>query len=337
MQAASCTDVPAILADLRRLREDAAAGDGPKATVVTLNFIVYVNDAEHRAWVQTRALGVAEKHPCRMIVLDASDSSDRATVDHTVRESALGPVRSERVELCAGEIPARKLVSAVHSLSVRDIPTVLWWTGGSVVGEPAFAELLALSTSVLVDSSGTSGDPAALRDLGRFFERNPLVRLRDLAYMRLAPWQDVVAQFFDEPEALRAIDGIGKISIVSGSEAEALYLGAWLASRLGWRAASPASFRSRHGTEIPLTIERAGEKRRVRSVELASARTRFIATLSEGADAVALAVEGEAERPPRYTPLQNINNLSLIERAILSPGSDEIFETSLRMVHQLLG
>jgi hypothetical protein len=52
---------------------------------------------------------------------------------------------------------------------------------------------------------------------------------------------------------------------------------------------------------------------------------------------VALSIEGTRSRPVRYVPLQNIGNTSLIERAILECSRDEIFETSLLTVRELLG
>ncbi len=48
-------------------------------------------------------------------------------------------------------------------------------------------------------------------------------------------------------------------------------------------------------------------------------------------------VEGEHAREPRLFPLQAIDNASLLERAVLEPGTDELFETALRSAGTLLG
>jgi hypothetical protein len=48
-------------------------------------------------------------------------------------------------------------------------------------------------------------------------------------------------------------------------------------------------------------------------------------------------VAGPKERPLQYVPLQNIENTSLIERAIIESNRDQIFETSLLTVRDLLG
>ena len=193
------------------------------------------------------------------------------------------------------------------------------------------------SSSVVVDSSGTTSDDATIRDLTQFMATYNRVSLRDLAWMRIAPWQDVVAQFFDDHALRDDLASINRIEIVTGSQAEALYLGGWLGSRLGWQAAGRTRFHSRTGQPIPLEIVLAGEKRRVRKVTLVSKGSQFIAELGERGDTVALEVTGEKAHPPKYTPLQSVDSKSLIERAILVSGTDEIFETALRMVRDLLG
>jgi hypothetical protein len=64
----------------------------------------------------------------------------------------------------------------------------------------------------------------------------------------------------------------------------------------------------------------------------------YRAALSEADEhVVELSVEGAKATQTRYVPLQNIGNTSLIERAILESGRDQIFETSLLTVRELLG
>jgi urease gamma subunit len=64
----------------------------------------------------------------------------------------------------------------------------------------------------------------------------------------------------------------------------------------------------------------------------------YRAALSENDDkVVALSVEGAKTSRVRYVPLQNIENTSLIERAILEKSRDDIFEVSLLTVRELLG
>jgi len=55
------------------------------------------------------------------------------------------------------------------------------------------------------------------------------------------------------------------------------------------------------------------------------------------AEVVCLTVEGEHAREPRLFPLPAIDNASLLERAVLETGADDLFETALRSAGTLLG
>ena len=92
---------------------------------------------------------------------------------------------------------------------------------------------------MLLDSSGKVRGEEAIRELGEFLTRFPGVALQDLAFLRLAPWQDMIAQFFDDPALREDLFSLTALEIESGSAAEALYLAGWLGSRLCFGRAIP--------------------------------------------------------------------------------------------------
>ena len=190
---------------------------------------------------------------------------------------------------------------------------------------------------MLVDSSGKARGQETIAELGEFIARFTNVRLQDLAFMRLAPWQDMIAQFFDDPALREDLFSIDALEIESGSEAEALYLAGWLGSRLSWEPLGRNAFRDRHGHEIPFRHEIKGDQRRVLSVVLRAGDSTYRACISEDDSNVAcLYVHGAKAKPLWCVPLQNIQNTTLIERAILENMRDDIFETSLLTVRDLL-
>jgi glucose-6-phosphate dehydrogenase assembly protein OpcA len=156
--------------------------------------------------------------------------------------------------------------------------------------------------------------------------------------MRLAPWQEMIAQFFDDPALREDLFSIDTLQIESGSDAEALYLAGWLGSRLSWEPSERDAFRDRRGLVIPFVKVAKGDQRRVQSVIVRANGSTYRAALSENDDkVVALSVEGAKASRIRYVPLQNIENTSLIERAILEKSRNDIFEVSLLTVRELLG
>ncbi len=300
-----------------------------------MNLIVYVENERYREWVTERAWRIADKHPSRVIALDAikDHHGTKIMAQEPNREDAPKIFR-EGVELGVDGIRAPQRVQFVEALLVKEIPCVLWWAADRLFSSETFAGLLKISEHVILDSSGTNTEPNALREFSSYFSGKQSVALGDLAWMRLDPWRDVIAQFFDDPSMRDELSSIRRIAISSGSDSEALYLGGWLASRLGWTVRDKATFVDARGSVISFEGKREGAIRRVQSVRLESATSAYSAHV-EG-EAVSLEVTGRFARAKRHVPLQAIDNTSLVERAILGDRTDEIFIEALQTVGELL-
>jgi len=310
-----------------------------KLSASTLNFIVWIDDVNRRDWILERAAKLGRKHPSFMLVLDNTGADGgSATVTSGPRETESHfTVQGEQVIIDASRFDADELVEYVTTLCPSGVPTLLWWSGMREGSRPAFEALLPLSDTLLVDSSGAVRDEATLRVVADFHRARPGVVLRDLAWMRLSPWQDMIANFFDNPALLNELYTIRKLFITSGSAAEAMYLGGWLASRLGWTASGRDAFTDARGKEISFARRIDGEIRRVHSICLDSETSWYHGEVTEDPTVVSIWVEGEHARDVRLFPLPLIDTASLIERAILEQGPDEVFETTLCTVSTLLG
>ena len=332
-------DTKAILDQLQRSRLASAVDrTHAAASAATMNFLVFVDDPNHRSWVLERAARVAAKHPSRLIVLDSTSSISGVDVTASASTSGGAVAISERVDVGVATIGHAAIISLTQELSIPEVPTVLWWTGGRLLQSRTFSGLAQGATTVLVDSSGKVRGDEAIRELGEFVTRFPKIALADLAFMRLAPWQNMIAQFFDDPALREDLFSLTGLEITSGSDAEALYLGGWLGSRLSWEIAHRDAFRDRSGHTIPFERVAEGDQRRVRRVCLRAGESAYCATLSDDdPNVVELSVTGPKAQPMRYAPLGNIENTSLIERAIVETTRDRIFDTSLLTVRELLG
>ena len=334
------TNTSEILDRLRSSRHETALNDGDgsgSARVATINFVVFVDDPEHRAWVLERALVVIDNHPSRLIVLDSTAATTGVDVSTTLRHSGESTLINERVDIAVGTLDHASIISLTQELTVPNIPTVLWWSGARFLASRTFSGLVGMAQILLVDSSGKARGDETIAELGEFLTRYPGVTLHDLAFMRLAPWQDMIAQFFDDPALREDLFSIDALEIGSGSDAEALYLAGWLASRLSWEPFERDAFRDRRGRKIPFRKYDIGEQRRVLSVVLSAGASRYRASLSDDdKNVVCLTVEGAKAKPMWCVPLRDIENTVLIERAILEPARDPIFETSLSTVRDIL-
>ncbi|HEX3550854.1 MAG TPA: glucose-6-phosphate dehydrogenase assembly protein OpcA [Candidatus Elarobacter sp.] len=311
-----------------------------KLATSTLNLLVWIDDPARRDWIRERTGMLSRKHPSFTLVFDHTGERDRdATVTTGRRDTATSvSVDEERVEIDVSGMSGQDVAGYVTALCTTGVPTVLWWSGFQESSRAIFAALLPLIDTLVVDSSGGTRDATGLGALASFHAEHPEVALRDLAWLRLRPWQDMIANFFDDPALAEELFTIRKLFVASGSESEALYLAGWLASRLGWRATGKDTFADRDGDNVAFQRRRTGEIRRVQSICLDSDTSWYHGEVAGDAEnVVRVWVEGEHAREPRLVPLQAIDNASLLERAILERGLDELFETALRSAATLLG
>lgn len=316
----SAVDVNAILGEMHGSREGAA-----DITTATLTLLAYTDERHIVNIIRERAEAILQRHPARVVLLDAT----REPGEHTAS--------LEWIDIGVRDVSVAEIASVAHALTLQDVPTVLVWAARETMRNPAFAALNELSNSLVLDSSRMGSDASGLRELTGYFSQDRRYAVQDLAYLRLAPWQEMIADFFDENELAGDLASLQSVAIVAGSQAEALYLLGWLASRLGWKSVSPGSFASPSGAPIAYSISMEGSPRRVRSVELASQENVFRAALDEGSDeTVCLTVEGAKARPRHCEPLHDISNVALIERAILMPQTSDVFRATLEAVRELL-
>jgi glucose-6-phosphate dehydrogenase assembly protein OpcA len=322
------SDIEAIQAELTR----------HKPAMTTMNLVVWIDSDIQRDWVIERATRVSAKHPSRTIILESSPGRSGAFVRQSANGADADDGQNSRVEIGVAELSPIAACELATSLLAPDVPTVLWWSADSLNEDTAFRCFFDNADSAVVDSSLGVRDASTLDELSTFYEQHRSVALRDLAWMRLHPWQDIIAQFFDDPSLREELFSIYKLNIVSGSDAEALYLSGWLASRLGWNAVGHDAFTDRYGHRIRFEHERDGQPRRVHSIAITTTTSTYFGTVDKDDNTVVRVwVEGKNAREERIFPLQAVDNASLIEQAALEGGgTDEIFETALRMVATLI-
>jgi glucose-6-phosphate dehydrogenase assembly protein OpcA len=309
-----------------------------KLTASTMNFVVWIDDLDRRDWILERTAMLSDKYPSLTIVLDHTGECKEAVLTTGERaEHVEFTVQGERVQLDVSCCDAPAVLGYVTALCKTSVPTILWWSGMKDASRATFYTLLPLVKILLFDSSGAARDAAAMERLVAFHREHPEVELRDLAWMRLRPWQDVIANFFDDPDLRAELYAIRRVYIASGSDSEALYLGAWLAGSLGWTPAGRDAFTDGADQPVRFTRHRAGDIRRVQSICLDSDTSWYHGEVTEDPGVVRFWVEGEHARGARLMPLQAIDNASLLERAVLEAEPDELFESVLRTAATLLG
>lgn len=315
----STIDVEGLQRELEEQRRAREASSIPTA----FNVVAFVeDDAELTALIRERIEQLEKRNPLRSILLMTAKP---------------GPVTMEHVELDVRNLAAPQLHSIVHDLIVPAVRTVLLWAGQDVT-DPRFAALGSLADVIITFTSRTAtSESKTLADLVAM-QNTPLgPKLRDLAFLRLGAWQDLVAEFFDDAELTPELERLEHIDVFAGTRAEAYYFIGWLASRLNWQPCGKHEFCNAAGQSVGVTIKKKGPARRLASVALKSKDVTFEAQVQSGNDdIVCLQVHDHRKRPQRCVPLNETDVVSLIERAIFFPPDNNIYAETLAMVGRLL-
>jgi glucose-6-phosphate dehydrogenase assembly protein OpcA len=297
-----------------------------EVSVATMTIALFFEDESVGALARDRIHTLAAKHPSRVIVFDAT------------RDESLQQVETpDWIELGVAHSTAETLRYALDALRLPEAPIVLLWVA-SGIGEDARFTLLAHNVQTIVyNSSLIDFGVGAMCEFIAYATEHPELSLTDVAYMRLAPWQESVATFFDSKEARDDLFDLRRVEIECGSEPEAYYLLGWLASRLEWTACGPNEMCNRFGTFIEFSIQRAGDPRRIRRITLSSSQSQFVAQVAaDNAETILLSVSGLKSHPERYSPIVDTGIAALVERAILWGRNDQVFHDSLVAAGEIL-
>lgn len=252
----------ARLSELWRQAAEGQRSDQPVARVRLLNLVAHSDTAEGEARAESVAALLAERHPGRMIVVAVDDRlpGNRPMAEVSIRCTfSVGQRREVCSELITLRVPGggrRFAPSAVSTLLVSDLPVAVWWTGALRPEDPIFRDLTDEEADIVLIDSG-AGDTAALAALVRWATAgHHHAALHDLAWARLLPWRQVVAELFDQPAHRALLTRLHTVEITSAGEAvtaEALLFGGWLASRLGWQP--PAARTERTGSGVTYRLD----------------------------------------------------------------------------------
>ena len=263
----------------------------------------------------------------------------------------------EQITIMADAAARARLPGSVLPLLLHDLPVVLWWPGDL---RPAGADtyrLIDASDRVVLDSrrfSDAAEGFAQLAGLGR--------PINDLAWQRLRPWRELAAGQFDGrifedyPARIETIE----VEHAGGaaSQAEALLLGCWVASRLRWRPAPPTSsgatrnetqttppprafsFLQQGGASARLLVHALPDQEPaglIRTLILRAADASF--TLRRTADSECVTVHiavSEACPMSRVARVVVRDDATLLCRSLQAGGRDNIYDEALKLAALLL-
>jgi len=242
-------DAAALERDLRGMWKAASSRHGTIYRAALANLIAPLSSSDFES-IGPVLIDVTRRHPARLFRVERRESGSQgdglrayASALCHLRPGA-GLVCSEQIVLSWDDASGPLVPSAVASLLVGDLPAVLLELNQGA--DPAWQEKLAGVVDVrIVDSSLAPNAEHYPSIWGRRPGRagGPL---HDLAWARLAPWREILAETFDRLDAARAISSIQDVTIHhlgADPPSGAWLLAGWFASRLGW---TPRGLAGRH-------------------------------------------------------------------------------------------
>jgi glucose-6-phosphate dehydrogenase assembly protein OpcA len=345
-------------------------GGGELMRANTLNLIAVADDEGIAGMITSTVSQLSDFLPSRTIIFNTSQDAPRSATWHVdVRlnegETKGGPpVHFETITITVDPKMSGHLASLVSPLLMSELPTFLWWPTGDFVGNALFNDIVAIVDRLILDSARLGNDARAVAQMRTLLDDENDPRLGDFTWIRLEPWRQLIAQFFDPSEVQPCLDHISQINIAyaerrqeSGSGfAAALLIVGWLASRLGWQVIEPLEPRKAGGWTVPMIARGADGKARdiqirlmpdpspdakfsVRSVELVAIGEHdgvFRIMRTDKDDLITSSETSVAPYMSRMVYSRRRSTEEMLGDELQNFGADPVFEDSIRLATRLL-
>lgn len=273
-------------------------------------------------------------------------------------------IRFETITFWTDQSSAGVLSSVISPLLISELPTFLWWPSGEFRNNAIFEDLSLIADRLVFDSARLGNDAHAVADYRSLIDdpSDPLVG--DFTWLRLTPWRQLVAQFFDPQDTRQSLEYIDSLTIAYAQErkdrgsgfAAALLICGWIGSRLGWEIIEPLEPRKAggwtafmkstdkngraHEVNIRLTPDATpGAKFSLRSVEIITNHDSGGKFLIQRTDHDDLITSSETSHSPyvsRMVYSRRHSTVEMLGEELQRFGPDRTFEEAIRLATRLL-
>lgn len=216
-----------------------------KAGACLFNLIVYTHEPRRTAYFTAMVKKIRKQFPCRIIFITSNPvaKEDYFHVE-TLKESAGDESSSlcEHISIKTSGRDINRIHFLIFPLIVPDLPIYLLWGQDPTTEQTILPHLEGFSTRLIFDAEATSNlQQFSLNMLSRLHPS--AIDFVDMNWARIGGWREVLAQIFDSKERFEQLASADNIEFSFNSrqndlflhpETQAIYLQAWLASRLKW-------------------------------------------------------------------------------------------------------
>lgn len=239
--------VPNVQKELGLLQKMQKERQGSRACL--FNLILYGEEGHRTENLRKVFEAIIDKYPCRLIYIQGSRSSAeeylRVSVDNTKGNKA-GEFICDRVNIDVSKANFPKIPFLILSILVPDLPIYILWDQDPTIDNEILPQLQKYATRLIFSSECTANLPLFGRKLLAMLQ-NVKIDVMDMNWAVMAGWRDALFRTFDSPTRIQHLQFGRTIEIEyarNGNNApnqnvtQAIYLQAWLASRLKWKFVS---------------------------------------------------------------------------------------------------
>jgi glucose-6-phosphate dehydrogenase assembly protein OpcA len=233
-----------VQAEISRALKLQPNSEGSKACL--FNLIVYTQETRRTNYFKGLVKMIMSRFPCRIIFIQGNPSSQenylRLQVSTEKSQDERGIV-CDQIFIEASGQDIHRVYFLLFPLFVPDLPVYLLWGQDPTTEYTILPHLQYFATRLIFDSESTEDLQQFSRDMLNRLHSSP-IEIVDMNWARIGGWREVLAHTFDSPERFAQLTTANVIEIVYNNcpsemfyhpDTQAIYLQAWLASRLGWQ------------------------------------------------------------------------------------------------------
>ncbi len=227
--------------ELRKLWE--AQGRSTPTRTMTL---VAMCETEDHVPIAARALAHASpRHGARSVLVAFEGSGVGIEAEVSLHASPAGQPCAELIRIHAHPDARTFVADAVARLLAPDLPALVWWVGDLPDRETLLDRVAKIARASVAIVDANAMDLRDLPVLHALAASAGHVAIADFCWHRLRSWQELMARFFDVPEAAADLAAPGSLTIRFQQRAraperasnQAVLFAGWLTARLGCKLA----------------------------------------------------------------------------------------------------
>lgn len=231
-----------IQIELNRLLKSQPISDGAKACL--FNLIIYTREPRRTNYFKQLVKMIMSQFPCRVIFIQGNPSSNEGDlkIRVTSEKSQNERIVCDQIFIEAADQDINRVYFLLFPLFVPDLPIYLLWGQDPTTEYTILPHLEHFARRLIFDSEATENLQLFSRNMLNRIETTS-IQIIDMNWAKIRGWREVLAQTFDSPERFDQLATADSIQIIYSDRAnelflhpdtQAIYLQAWLASRLGW-------------------------------------------------------------------------------------------------------